>query len=98
MNTQVQVIVKGAPGGDRKCVLTFAGDELTGAEDGVLADAPLTITVTPADADALLARELDPSVAFMQGRLKTEGDTGVLLALLPVTRTARYDDWLEKLS
>ena len=98
MNTQVQVIVKGAPGGDRKCVLTFAGDELTGSEDGVLAGAPLTITVTSGDADALLTRELDPNVAFMQGRLKTEGDTGILLALLPITRTARYDDWIAKLS
>ena len=98
MNAQVQVIVKGAPGGDRKCVLTFADGELTGSEDGVLADPPLTVTITAGDADALLARELDPNVAFMQGRLKTEGDTGVLLALLPLTRTAVYADWLAKLS
>jgi putative sterol carrier protein len=35
-----------------------------------------------ADADEMLNGRLDPSVAFMQGRLKTAGDNGLLLALL----------------
>ena len=33
---------------------------------------------------------LDVNVAYMQGRLKTAGDTGVLFRLLPATRTEAF--------
>lgn len=39
-------------------------------------DAAVVVTVTEADADA------DPTVAFMQGRLKATGHTGVLFEAL----------------
>ena len=42
--------------------------------------------------------ELDPSVAFMQGRSKAAGDTGLLLQLLPVMRTDAYRTFREKLT
>lgn len=34
--------------------------------------------------------ELDPNVAFMQGRMKVAGSMGVMMALLPVTNTPEY--------
>jgi putative sterol carrier protein len=44
--------------------------------------ADVTLTITEEDARAMLSGELDPSVAFMRGTLKTSGDPGLLLRLL----------------
>ncbi len=61
------------------------------AEDGpgpVSSGAPagrspdLTLRVAPEDAQLVLTGELAPSVAFMQGRLKTAGDNELLLRVL----------------
>jgi len=50
---------------------------------GVVDDADITLTVGYDDAVAVVRGELEPSVAFMQGRLKASGDMGLLLGLLP---------------
>lgn len=78
----LQVVVTGAPDGDGKWHARV--------DDGVVAEAALgtrpvpdvTLTVSYADASAIAGGELDPSVAFMQGRLKTAGDPGLVLGLL----------------
>lgn len=50
---------------------------------GKPADAPdLKLSLPVADAEAFWRGEWSPSVAYMRGELKTEGDTGLLLALL----------------
>jgi putative sterol carrier protein len=46
-------------------------------------DGALTLTTTPEVWAKLLARELDPVVAYMQGRLKVAGDLSALYDLLP---------------
>lgn len=59
-------------------------------KDGALVDSGLgaapeegvSFTLTPEDARALILGELDPSVAFMSGRLKTAGDNGLVLRVL----------------
>jgi putative sterol carrier protein len=57
---------------------------------GTTADADVSVTASAADAGAIAAGELDPSVAFMQGRMKTAGDPGLLLDLLAhVARSVR---------
>jgi hypothetical protein len=78
----VQVVVTGAPDGDGKAHARL--------DDGVVAEAALgtrpapdvTFTASYPDASAMAEGELDPSVAFMQGRLKTAGDPGLVLDLL----------------
>ena len=50
--------------------------------------AEVVLTLTPADAAALRAGELRPSVAFMRGTMKMAGDFGVLLHVLPVLERA----------
>lgn len=78
----LQVVVTGAPDGGGKWHARI--------DDGVVAEAALgtrpapdvTLTASYADASAMAAGELDPSVAFMQGRLKTAGDPGLVLDLL----------------
>ena len=44
----------------------------------------------PDDAVALQRGETDPSVLFMQGRMKTAGDPGKLLALLACSAQPGY--------
>jgi SCP-2 sterol transfer family len=78
----LQVVVTGGPDGDGKWHARI--------EDGIVAEAALgtrpapdlTLTVSYADGTAMAAGDLDPSVAFMQGRMKTAGDPGLVLDLL----------------
>jgi hypothetical protein len=52
------------------------------------ADADLTFTATPADAQALHDGSLELSVGFMRGQVKMAGDFGALLQFLPRTHGA----------
>jgi putative sterol carrier protein len=56
---------------------------------GTLVAPDVTLTATGADATAMAAGELDPNVTFMQGRMKTAGDPGLLLELLAYVRRVR---------
>ena len=58
------------------------------------ADGPeLALTATAADAADVLAGRVEPSVAFMRGRLKASGDGGLLLAFLASTTTEGFGEW-----
>ena len=59
-----------------------------GAVDGP----DVTLTTVWQDAVAMERGELDPNVAFMQGRLKVAGSMGVMIELLIATRTPEYQD------
>ena len=73
---RVQVVVTGGPHGD-----VHLGP----------ADEPDLVLTTTADvAREMIDGILDVNVAYMQGRLKTAGDTGVLLRILPKTRTPEF--------
>ncbi len=72
---------------------------------GRIADPEVTLTVGWDDARALATGELDPCVAFMQGRMKVAGAMAVLLDLLAAGRDPRLpgarrriadvtDDWI----
>ena len=52
----------------------------------------VTLTFSWDDARSVLTGELDPNVAFMQGRMKVAGSMGVMMALLPATNTDEYGD------
>jgi hypothetical protein len=71
----VQAVVTGGPEGDVK-----VGDR----------DAALALTIPAPDLRAIVDGSLEPSVAFMQGRLKAAGDTGALFRLLSCTRTPEF--------
>lgn len=57
--------------------------------------ADLTLSLAAADAADLLSGRVDPSVAFMRGRLKASGDGGLLLAFLESTTSPGYQEWRE---
>lgn len=65
---------------------------------GDIDDADVTFTIPYDDAVAVVRGELDLSVAFMQGRMKVEGDMGVLLTLLPAAETAEGSALLARIA
>lgn len=88
----VECAVLGGPDGD---VRVHADGEVA---LGALADATVSLTLPYADAIAVVRGELQPSVAFMQGRMKTAGDPGKLLDLLAATATPDFRDALERVA
>ncbi len=85
----VQSIVTGGVDGDAEAALRLDDGVVVEAASGALAAPDVTLTATSADAATMAAGELDPSVAFMQGRMKTAGDPGLLLELLAHVRRVR---------
>ena len=85
----IDVTVLRAPGGDVAWHLTIAGGHVAAAA-GSLSDATVAVTLSYDDMVAVVRGELAPSVAFMQGRMKTAGDPGVLLDVLSATARPAY--------
>lgn len=67
---------------------TEAGPKAVSA--GCQGEPALTLTLSPEDAAAVATGELAPSVAYMQGRLKTAGDNGLLLRVLRWSATPAF--------
>jgi putative sterol carrier protein len=78
----VQVVVTGAPEGDGKFHVRVDDGVVAEAAPGSRPAPDVTFTASYPDASAIAGGEFDPSVAFMQGRLKTAGDPGLVLDLL----------------
>ncbi len=87
LDGRLRVVVTGGPGDDRSAAATFVAGRLTDLEPGSEADADAVVTFTEDDGRAVLAGELEPSVAFMQGRMKVAGDMGLVLDLLALAAT-----------
>ncbi len=92
-DARVECTVTGGPDGDVK--LHAAGNDVS---LGALEDADVSLTVPYAEAIAIAQGELEPSVAFMQGRMKTAGDPGKLLDLLAATATPAFREGLERVA
>ncbi len=86
---RVEITVLGAPDGDVKWHLT-AGDDRVEAASGPLPGADVALTIPYDDMVAIARGELEPSVAFMRGRMKTAGDLGRTLDVVGVTARPRY--------
>jgi hypothetical protein len=60
---------------------------------GAAPDADLALVIGRADARAVADGEVEPSVAYMRGRLKASGDGALLLGFLASTATDGYRAW-----
>ncbi|MHB1931019.1 MAG: SCP2 sterol-binding domain-containing protein [Acidimicrobiales bacterium] len=89
----VALSLPGHPGGD----VVVAAAWVDGRPVEVLDDPPaapaLTLTLPAEEAEAVARGRLTPSVAYMQGRLKTAGDNRLLLAVLAATATPAFARW-----
>lgn len=92
------VEVTDAPGGLRSVSGRWVeGRPVEVAEGPAAADVDVTFTLSAADAEEIASGRLSPSVAYMQGRLKTCGDPGLALQILAATATPGFEQWLDAL-
>jgi hypothetical protein len=83
----VQCEITGGPDGDVTGHLVLEDGRLNGAGVGPIDQPDVVVTMVWADAASMQRGELDPNVAFMQGRLKVAGSMDVMLDLLKWVRT-----------
>ena len=87
LNGAVVVEVTGGPEGDAVAHVVFADGRLAASGPGAVPSPDVTLTLTDADARAVLSGDLDLAVAFMQGRMKVVGDMAPVLDLLALSAT-----------
>jgi putative sterol carrier protein len=78
----VQVLVTGLPDGDASWQARVDDGVVVEVGQGAPAAADVTLTLTAPVAFAVADGSLTPSAAFMQGRMKTAGDPGLVLDVL----------------
>ena len=87
---RIQYVVEGGPGGTIKYYWIVENGKLIESDLGELDDSEITMTQSYDDAMKIQKLQLDANAAFMQGRLKVDGNIGKLLSLLPLTNSAEY--------
>jgi putative sterol carrier protein len=91
-SARMQYVVTGAPDGDVKYYWVLENGKLLESNVGELADAEVTMTQTYEDAQKIQKGELDANAAFMQGRIKVQGNMAKLMALMPLTNAPEYKE------
>ena len=69
-------------GGDGVVFIDATANPNTVSNEDVEADC--TIAISVADFESLMAGDLDPTTAFMMGKLKVDGDMGIAMKLSSV--------------
>ena len=88
---RLQHVVSGAPGGEVAYTLAIVDGRVVEATVGRDDDAAdCTFLETHDDAVRIAAGELDLHAAFMQGRVKMNGDMGRFMAVLACTQGEPY--------
>jgi predicted lipid carrier protein YhbT len=90
LSARMQYEVTGGPEGDVHYFWVLEDGRLKKSALGRIDDPDVTLTAGWADAVAIQTGELDPNVAFMQGKMKVAGSMALMMELLPVTNTPEY--------
>lgn len=96
-SARMQYVLTGGPEGDVKFYWVLEDGRILENQLGTLDDAELTLTQSYEDAMKVQRGDLDAQAAFMQGRVKVEGNMAKLMALLPITSSPEYRDLQTKL-
>jgi len=96
-SARMQYVLTGGPEGDVKFYWVLEDGRILENQLGTLDDAELTLTQSYEDAMKVQKGELDAQAAFMQGRVKVEGNMAKLMALLPITSSPEYRELQTKL-
>ena len=96
-SARMQYVLTGGPDGDVKFYWVLEDGRILENRLGTLDDAELTLTQSYEDAMKVQKGDLDAQAAFMQGRVKVEGNMAKLMALLPITSSPEYRDMQTKL-
>ena len=87
---RMQYIVTGAPDGDVHYYWVVENGKLVDSQLGDLPDADFSMSLTYDDSLKIQRLELDPNAAFMQGRIKVNGNMAKLMSLMPITNSPEY--------
>lgn len=96
-SARMAYVVSGAPEGEIRYYQITENGRVIEQALGECKDPDFTFTVTWPDAVSVQKGELDPNVAFMQGRMKVSGNMGKVMALLPLTLSPPYKALQENL-
>lgn len=94
---RMQYRVTGGPDGEVAYYWVLEDGKLIENKLGALDDAELTLTLTYDDAKKVQQGEIDENTAFMQGRIKVEGNMAKLMSLMPITSSPEYRELQDKL-
>lgn len=75
--------------GDNGSVFLDGKSEPNSVSDGTGKTADCTITLSLDTFERLISRQLDPTSAFMQGKLRVAGDMGLAMKLSPILQRAQ---------
>jgi putative sterol carrier protein len=93
ITARLQQAVSGAPPSSKSITVDLKGEGYLHIKDGKVtndnAPADCTITVSKDDLEAMTKGALDPTTAFMTGKLKIAGDMAVAMALQPILARGR---------
>jgi putative sterol carrier protein len=79
LDAEIQVNLTGEGGGN--WTIKIAGGKVTGVE-GKASSPRLTVTTSLADILAITEGKLDAMAAFMQGKVKLDGDVGLAMRMV----------------
>ncbi len=96
-SARMQYVVTGGPEGDIRYYWVLEDGKLLENKLGTIPDPELTLTIFWDDAMQMQKGELDEQAAFMQGKVKVEGNMAKLMALLPITSSPEYRALQQKL-
>ncbi|MBN1438089.1 MAG: SCP2 sterol-binding domain-containing protein [Anaerolineales bacterium] len=85
LEAEIQLILSGPGGGN--WVIKFAGGKVT-ATEGKTSAPRLTVTAGLADLIAVAEGKLDGMAAFMQGKIKLDGDVGLAMRMVNLFQRA----------
>ncbi|HEY8525632.1 MAG TPA: SCP2 sterol-binding domain-containing protein [Acidimicrobiales bacterium] len=97
VSVRVRCVVTGGPDGDVTYHLEFDGGRAVSGGPGPGDEPDVVLTTTYEVARDIARGDLEPSVAFMQGVLKTQGPTAQLVPLLALTQSPAYQAAAERL-
>ncbi len=94
---RLQYRVTDGPEGEVAYYWIVVDGHLVESRLGELEDAEVTLTESYDDAAAIQRGELDATAAFMQGRIRVDGDVAKLMALLPITSSPEFKEFSSSL-
>ena len=90
---RLQYVITEGPDGEVAYYWVVVDGHLIENRLGRLDDAEVTLTETWDDAMAIQQGELDANAAFLQGKIKVDGDIAKLMALLPITTSPEFQEF-----
>lgn len=94
----IRHVVSNGPAGTFVYVTRLEGGRIAEATFGDVGDADLSSNISYDDAVRLTRGDVSVGAAYMQGRLKVEGNMAMLFDLLPCTHRPEYQAFVAKVA